>query len=675
MDGETERKLAALILAEAQRLKARAAEEGVRAYLKPHVRYRPNPQFLKATVQSVEYANRLADVNEMWKERELELAGKGHEAQGETAERPLASRDSTRGEGSVREVCREQRGGEWRRERREERRDSYWERKRARRDEEERTWRGGEEEPAWERGEEGKRMSCRGREEEGRARRRGEGEERGWHGKQEERASHRKENFRTSSCRSGRGQERQILPLLRGEKGRSRGGSSGDELKARGDRRRGASGEKRSRSPTRSDFSREKGRFGSEDGQGEVRSSKWEDLSGGRRDETLWKGEASGRDVNGEMWSDEDHWHGDRPEDRGEDDIEEGKMDEGRGEGKSMRVGPDGEGRRRLWEGSERGRLPVGGRGLRDADPSRERGQHAVEDCKRRYRRGKEGEEFAGQEEGNRLERRSGDGIGGGAARERVHREVERGKERKKSPRGDDGGWTGEDAEQKGIDDSDLIAFLKAKAKRGRGAIGSRADAWGSEPPSLPAGTQGAAEQASGAVSMLLARVREEWEDSVMAGKGRGLSASWAATGPPAASGGAGGDACGPRGTGGTSAGGTDGRWIRGAALDDWPRSATAAGGSGSSGSSGGSLGDGGSDSADTGTDSSSESSESSSSSSEERRESRRKDLKRRKRSSSKLRAKGGKHGKRRKKEDPRENKKRHRHKKEKIRKHKKAKE
>lgn len=51
MDGETERKLAAIILGEAQRLRAQAAEEGI---LRPHVRFRPNSQFLKATVQGIQ---------------------------------------------------------------------------------------------------------------------------------------------------------------------------------------------------------------------------------------------------------------------------------------------------------------------------------------------------------------------------------------------------------------------------------------------------------------------------------------------------------------------------------------------------------------------------------------------------------------------------------------------
>ena len=59
MDGETERKLAAIILAEARKLKARADEVGVGAFLRPNVRYRPNSQFLRATVNSVEYGTYL----------------------------------------------------------------------------------------------------------------------------------------------------------------------------------------------------------------------------------------------------------------------------------------------------------------------------------------------------------------------------------------------------------------------------------------------------------------------------------------------------------------------------------------------------------------------------------------------------------------------------------------
>lgn len=55
MDPETEAKLASLLMEEARRLRERADKEGVGAYLaKPVVRIRPNPQFMKATVQGVQ---------------------------------------------------------------------------------------------------------------------------------------------------------------------------------------------------------------------------------------------------------------------------------------------------------------------------------------------------------------------------------------------------------------------------------------------------------------------------------------------------------------------------------------------------------------------------------------------------------------------------------------------
>ena len=55
MDRETEGRLAALIMEEAARLKLQAETEGVHAYLlKPKIRSRPNPHFLKATVRGVE---------------------------------------------------------------------------------------------------------------------------------------------------------------------------------------------------------------------------------------------------------------------------------------------------------------------------------------------------------------------------------------------------------------------------------------------------------------------------------------------------------------------------------------------------------------------------------------------------------------------------------------------
>lgn len=54
MDGVTERKLTALILEEAARLKKQAEEDGVHAYLHPKKRYRPNSRFLQTAVLGVE---------------------------------------------------------------------------------------------------------------------------------------------------------------------------------------------------------------------------------------------------------------------------------------------------------------------------------------------------------------------------------------------------------------------------------------------------------------------------------------------------------------------------------------------------------------------------------------------------------------------------------------------
>lgn len=81
MDPENEKQLAALIMEEAKRLRMRADREGVHVYLeKPNVRGRPNSQFLTATVRSVQQANRMAEVNEMWRlrEKELELEKRMH---------------------------------------------------------------------------------------------------------------------------------------------------------------------------------------------------------------------------------------------------------------------------------------------------------------------------------------------------------------------------------------------------------------------------------------------------------------------------------------------------------------------------------------------------------------------------------------------------------------------
>ncbi|KAL3676947.1 hypothetical protein R1sor_026895 [Riccia sorocarpa] len=74
MDPETERRLAAVIMEEASRLRTQAERDGVAAYLaKPTVRGRPNPQFLQATVRSIQQSNRIVEVNEMWRRRSVEL--------------------------------------------------------------------------------------------------------------------------------------------------------------------------------------------------------------------------------------------------------------------------------------------------------------------------------------------------------------------------------------------------------------------------------------------------------------------------------------------------------------------------------------------------------------------------------------------------------------------------
>ncbi|CAI0377098.1 unnamed protein product [Linum tenue] len=73
MDLETENRIAAMLLREAAELRRQAEKEGVRAYLeKPTVRARPNSRFLTATVLGVQQANRVVEVNEMWRAREKE---------------------------------------------------------------------------------------------------------------------------------------------------------------------------------------------------------------------------------------------------------------------------------------------------------------------------------------------------------------------------------------------------------------------------------------------------------------------------------------------------------------------------------------------------------------------------------------------------------------------------
>eukprot|EP01018_Ginkgo_biloba_P034428 Gb_14419 [translate_table: standard] len=74
MTPETEKQLATLLMEEATRLRRQADREGVHVYLdKPRVRGRPNSQFLTATVRGVQQANRMVEVNEMWRLREKEL--------------------------------------------------------------------------------------------------------------------------------------------------------------------------------------------------------------------------------------------------------------------------------------------------------------------------------------------------------------------------------------------------------------------------------------------------------------------------------------------------------------------------------------------------------------------------------------------------------------------------
>lgn len=73
MNADTERRLAAMIMEEANMMRQRAEKDGVGAYLaKPVVKARPNRQFLTAMVRGVQHANRIVDMEEMWRQRELE---------------------------------------------------------------------------------------------------------------------------------------------------------------------------------------------------------------------------------------------------------------------------------------------------------------------------------------------------------------------------------------------------------------------------------------------------------------------------------------------------------------------------------------------------------------------------------------------------------------------------
>lgn len=74
MNLETENRIAAILLKEAAELRRQADREGVHAYLqKPTVRGRPNSRFLSATVLGVQQANRVVEVNEMWRVRQKEI--------------------------------------------------------------------------------------------------------------------------------------------------------------------------------------------------------------------------------------------------------------------------------------------------------------------------------------------------------------------------------------------------------------------------------------------------------------------------------------------------------------------------------------------------------------------------------------------------------------------------
>ncbi|GAQ89112.1 hypothetical protein KFL_004880070 [Klebsormidium nitens] len=74
---------------EASQLRQAAGFQGYSAFLqKPVLRARPNKQFLAATVRSVESANRMAQVSEMWHQRQKELSeeeGSGRKARGSGA--------------------------------------------------------------------------------------------------------------------------------------------------------------------------------------------------------------------------------------------------------------------------------------------------------------------------------------------------------------------------------------------------------------------------------------------------------------------------------------------------------------------------------------------------------------------------------------------------------------
>jgi hypothetical protein len=74
MDLATENMIASMLMKEAAELRRQSEQEGVLAYLRqPKHRGRPNSRFLTATVLGVQQANRVAEVDEMWRAREKEL--------------------------------------------------------------------------------------------------------------------------------------------------------------------------------------------------------------------------------------------------------------------------------------------------------------------------------------------------------------------------------------------------------------------------------------------------------------------------------------------------------------------------------------------------------------------------------------------------------------------------
>ncbi|KAG5034997.1 hypothetical protein JHK87_009907 [Glycine soja] len=77
MDLETENRLATMLMREVAELRRQSEREGVLAYLrKPNIRTRPNSCFLIATVRGVQQANRVVEVNEMWRLRQKEDIGR-----------------------------------------------------------------------------------------------------------------------------------------------------------------------------------------------------------------------------------------------------------------------------------------------------------------------------------------------------------------------------------------------------------------------------------------------------------------------------------------------------------------------------------------------------------------------------------------------------------------------